>query len=108
MITFILSVFIQSTLLPLCGKASDPKAPKDNRGKVLRGISRDGEFRNWAASVRTAPAKVLRPKTIKDVQDYLMQVSFLGDRRCFDNICSCSVVRGSLGILIKENLSIAP
>lgn len=60
----------------LCVKASMPKALTDGRGKVLRGVSRDGEFRNWAASVQTAPAKVLRPQSIKDVQDNLMLVSF--------------------------------
>lgn len=37
-------------------------------------MSKDGEFRNWAASVQTAPAKVLRPKSVRDVQAILAQV----------------------------------
>ncbi|CAM9747545.1 unnamed protein product [Pylaiella littoralis] len=41
--------------------------------KVLRGVSKDGEFRNWAASVQTAPAKVLKPETVRDVQGILAQ-----------------------------------
>ena len=42
--------------------------------KVLRAISKVGEFRNWAATVQTAPAKVLRPKSTKDVLKALKKV----------------------------------
>lgn len=42
--------------------------------KVLRGVSKQGEFRNWAATVQTAPGKLLKPKSIGDVQDLLAQV----------------------------------
>lgn len=41
--------------------------------KVLRGVSKDGEFRNWAASVQTAPSKVLRPKSVREIQGILAQ-----------------------------------
>eukprot|EP00752_Nemacystus_decipiens_P003494 g3227.t1 len=54
--------------------ASDKsKKDDDGSGKVLRAVSRDGEFRNWAASVQTAPAKVLRPKSVREVQGILAQ-----------------------------------
>lgn len=41
----------------------------------LRAVSEVGEFRNWAATVQTAPANVLRPKSVKDVQKVLKKVS---------------------------------
>eukprot|EP00904_Undaria_pinnatifida_P002572 jgi/Undpi1/12315/HiC_scaffold_5.g01991.m1 len=51
--------------------AADVKPDSDSSDlegdKVLRAISKVGEFRNWAATVQTAPAKVLRPKSTKDV-----------------------------------------
>eukprot|EP00903_Cladosiphon_okamuranus_P014134 g13135.t1 len=59
------------------GTANLKPAPtsEKSRGstKVLRGVSKDGEFRNWAASVQTAPAKVLRPKSVREVQGILAQ-----------------------------------
>lgn len=42
--------------------------------KGLRAVSKVGEFRNWAATVQTAPAKVLRPKSVKDVRKALKKV----------------------------------
>lgn len=42
--------------------------------KVLRGVSKDGEFRNWAATVQTSPAKVFRPESAEDVKELLGKV----------------------------------
>lgn len=42
--------------------------------QALRGISEVGEFRNWGVTVQTAPAKVLRPKSVKDVLQVLKKV----------------------------------
>lgn len=49
----------------------------DSKGssKVLRGVIKEGEFRNWSASVQTAPAKLLKPQTLRDVQGILAQVT---------------------------------
>lgn len=47
---------------------ADSDSSYDFKGdQGLRAISEVGEFRNWAATVQTAPAKVLRPKSAKDV-----------------------------------------
>ncbi|CAN0224179.1 unnamed protein product [Ectocarpus sp. 6 AP-2014] len=54
-------------------KAGGGPARSSTSSKVLRGVSKDGEFRNWAATVQTAPAKVLKPKSIRDVQEILSQ-----------------------------------
>lgn len=60
---------------PVESKAAEATSPTST--KVLRGVSKDGEFRNWAASVQTAPAKVLKPKTVRDIQGILAQVTTL-------------------------------
>lgn len=44
----------------------------------LRAISKVGEFRNWAATVQTAPAKVLRPKSVEDVLRALQDARGMG------------------------------
>lgn len=44
-------------------------------------MSKDGEFRNWAASVQTAPAKIWRPKSVREVQGILAQVCKDGTKR---------------------------
>lgn len=40
----------------------------------LRAISEVSEFRNWAVTVQTAPAKVLRPKSVQEVLKVLEKV----------------------------------
>eukprot|EP00904_Undaria_pinnatifida_P008489 jgi/Undpi1/4770/HiC_scaffold_18.g08123.m1 len=37
-------------------------------------VSKDGEFQNWAGSVRTSPARVFTPKSTSEVQQLLAQV----------------------------------
>ncbi|CAM9913168.1 unnamed protein product [Ectocarpus fasciculatus] len=63
---------VTGTSAPKAGGGGGP-ARSSSSSKVLRGVSKDGEFRNWAASVQTAPAKVLKPKSIRDVQEILSQ-----------------------------------
>eukprot|EP00904_Undaria_pinnatifida_P002573 jgi/Undpi1/12316/HiC_scaffold_5.g01992.m1 len=59
----------------MAGSGAAPCAGSDSRyfegDKGLRAVSKVGEFRNWAATVQTAPAKVLRPKSVKDVRKAL-------------------------------------
>lgn len=50
-----------------------PEEEPTNDGEVLRAISEVGEFRNWASTMQTAPAKVFRPTSVEDVKGILQQ-----------------------------------
>lgn len=51
--------------------SADSDSSDDFEYKALRGISEVGEFRNAGVTVQTAPAKVLRPKSVQDVLQIL-------------------------------------
>lgn len=51
--------------------AADDDASK---GEFSGPVSKDGEFRNWAGSVQTKPARVFTPKSASEVQQLLAQV----------------------------------
>ena len=39
-----------------------------------RKISEEGEFRNWASTQQSAPARVYRPTSVDDIEDILAEV----------------------------------
>ncbi|CAM9741720.1 unnamed protein product [Ascophyllum nodosum] len=65
----------KTTLKELSSKEMNEKPDGDQKdyGKVLRGIKEEGQFRNWAATVQTAPARVLKPANVLQVQKILQE-----------------------------------